>query len=304
MNMIKQTTRLYDMAQAIILFGFTLYCVVVVVSSSVYQYVHERQIPILLFSAAVFCIIGILKLKNAVRKQERRRPVFFNTGEPVPAFGRPEADVRRGTARVVSLAVFAIALVGMSAGLGTEVRCSQFAYTSSLGEGSIASSIVTDSTEPPPNADSSGADAPAAAAGITPFNAADIPLAAPTMMTKDGCILMNDGTFAQWLTELYTKPDAWVGKKITATGSVWKDGELFEKDEFAVARMMMVCCAADMQPVGILAQWSDVPALTDGEWIEVTGTLSKKPYKDSFDPLIIVKTIKKVDPPQQAYLYP
>ena len=303
MNMIKQTTRLYDMAQAVILFGFTLYCVVVVVSGSVYQYVHERQIPILLFSAAVFCIIGILKLKNAVRKQERR-PVFFNTGEPVPAFGRPEADVRRGTARVVSLAVFAIALVGMSAGLGTEVRFSQFAYTSSLGEGSIASSIVTDSTEPPPNADSSGADAPAAAAGVTPFNAADIPLAAPTMMTKDGCILMNDGTFAQWLTELYTKPDAWVGKKITATGSVWKDGELFEKDEFAVARMMMVCCAADMQPVGILAQWSDVPALTDGEWIEVTGTLSKKPYKDSFDPLIIVKTIKKVDPPQQAYLYP
>ena len=291
------------MAQAVILFGFTLYCVVVVVSGSVYQYVHERQIPILLFSAAVFCIIGILKLKNAVRKQERR-PVFFNTGEPVPAFGRPEADVRRGTARVVSLAVFAIALVGMSAGLGTEVRFSQFAYTSSLGEGSIASSIVTDSTEPPPNADSSGADAPAAAAGVTPFNAADIPLAAPTMMTKDGCILMNDGTFAQWLTELYTKPDAWVGKKITATGSVWKDGELFEKDEFAVARMMMVCCAADMQPVGILAQWSDVPALTDGEWIEVTGTLSKKPYKDSFDPLIIVKTIKKVDPPQQAYLYP
>lgn len=303
MNMIKQTTRLYDMAQAIILFGFTLYCVVVVVSSSVYQYVHERQIPILLFAAAVFCIIGILKLKNAVRKQERRA-VFFNTGESVPAFSRPAADVHCGTASVVSIAVFSIALVGMSAGLGTEVRFSQFAYTSSLGEGSIASSIVTDSTEPPPNADSSGADAPAAAAGVTPFNAADIPLAAPTMMTKDGCILMNDGTFAQWLTELYTKPDAWVGKKITATGSVWKDGELFEKDEFAVARMMMVCCAADMQPVGILAQWSDVPALTDGEWIEVTGTLSKKPYKDSFDPLIIAKTIKKVDPPQHAYLYP
>lgn len=68
--------------------------------------------------------------------------------------------------------------------------------------------------------------------------------------------------------------------------------------------MMMTCCAADMQPVGVLAQWNDVPTLTDGEWIEVTGTLSKKPYKNSFDPLIIVETIKKVDPPQREYIYP
>ena len=301
--MIKQNTRLYDMMQAITLFGFTLYFVGVVVSGSVYRYVHERQIPMLLFSAAVFCMIGILKLKNAVQKPQRRTS-FVTTEDSRAVRNRPNTDARRGaagTAGVLSLAVFAIALIGMSAVLGAEVSFSQFAYTGSLGESSIASSIVT---EPPLAADSSGADAPPAAAGETPFNAADILLAAPKMLSEDGCILMNDDTFTQWLTELYTNPDAWVGKKITATGSVWKDGELFEKDEFALARMMMVCCAADMQPVGILAQWNDVPALTDGEWIEVTGTLLKKPYKDSFDPLIIVQTIKKVDAPQQAYLYP
>ena len=79
---------------------------------------------------------------------------------------------------------------------------------------------------------------------------------------------------------------------------------MFEKNEFALARMMMICCAADMQPVGILAQWSDVQTLIDGEWIEVSGTLSKKPYKNSFDPLIIVETIKKVNQPQREYIYP
>ena len=68
--------------------------------------------------------------------------------------------------------------------------------------------------------------------------------------------------------------------------------------------MMMIRCAADMQPVGILAQWSDVQTLIDGEWIEVSGTLSKKPYKNSFDPLIIVETIKKVNQPQREYIYP
>ena len=55
---------------------------------------------------------------------------------------------------------------------------------------------------------------------------------------------------------------------------------------------------------GILAQWSDVQTLIDGEWIEVSGTLSKKPYKNSFDPLIIVETIKKVNQPQREYIYP
>jgi len=59
-----------------------------------------------------------------------------------------------------------------------------------------------------------------------------------------------------------------------------------------------------MPPVGVLTQWGDVQALTDGEWIEVTGTLSKKPYKGSFDPLILVEAVKKIDPPQREYIYP
>ena len=124
------------------------------------------------------------------------------------------------------------------------------------------------------------------------------------MKTADSGIVMDSDTFTQWLTELYTKPDAWVGKKITATGSVWKDGELFEKNEFALARMMMICCAADMQPVGLLAQWSGAQELTDGEWVEITGTLSKKPYKAGFDPYIIVASVKKIDSPGREYIYP
>ena len=82
--MIKQNTRLYDMMQAITLFGFTLYFVGVVVSGSVYRYVHERQIPMLLFSAAVFCMIGILKLKNAVQKPQRRTVQTRMLAEELP----------------------------------------------------------------------------------------------------------------------------------------------------------------------------------------------------------------------------
>lgn len=300
MKIIKKNSRLYDIMQAVILFGFGLYFIGVVVSGSVYRYVHERQVPVLLFSAAVFLLLGMLKLRQG---NVLSLSVFSGS---------------RTASGFFSLAVFAAALIGMLIMSGTPVRFSQFAYTDSIGGQSAVSSFNTLSpvgaadpagsafgaAEPSVTGEPSIADAsPIAGAPVT-ADTANPAMSEQKMQNSGAGIVMDSDTFASWLTELYTKPDAWVGKKITATGSVWKDGELFEKDEFALARMMMTCCAADMQPVGVLAQWNDVPTLTDGEWIEVTGTLSKKPYKNSFDPLIIVETIKKVDPPQQEYIYP
>lgn len=304
MKIIKKNTRLQVILQTVILFGFALYFTSVVVSGSAYRYVHERHIPMLLLSAAVFFIIGILKFKQVIQESQRHTSLH-NNGYSAAVFDRPVGDGRSGRAGVFGIAVFAVALVGMSAALGTAVRFSQFAYTDSLGEGTAGSSI----TAVPPGAGGAQASFSSGAVVSPAPSSAEASSATSTaaeqkMQSADGGIVMDSDTFAQWLTKLYTKPDAWVGKKITATGSVWKDGELFEKDEFALARMMMLCCAADMQPVGVLAQWSDVQALTEGEWIEVTGTLSKKPYKDSFDPLIIVETVKKIDPPQREYIYP
>lgn len=283
MKIIKKNTRLQVILQAVILFGFALYFTCVVAFGSVYQYVHERHVPMLLLSAAVFLVLGILKLRPG-RFMSALLPVF---------------STDRGYSSAFGFVVFAVALLGMSAASGIAVRFSQFAYTDSLGGQSGISPVDAPSF---PTEVESGAVAPfdtAVSPGLTVPSGAE-----PKMQSPDGGIVMNDDNFAQWLTKLYTKPDAWIDKKITATGSVWKDEELFEKDEFALARMMMTCCAADMQPVGVLAQWADVHALTEGEWIEVTGTLSKKPYKDSFDPLIIVETVKKIDPPRREYIYP
>ena len=229
----------------------------------------------LLLSAAVFFSIGVLKLKRVMQELQLHTS-FFNNGYAA-VFDRFEGDGRSGYAGFFGSVVFAVALVGMVVASKTGIAFSQFSYADSLG---------TQYTAAPP--------ARSALTRIAP----------PQLSLQDGRIIMDDDTFSLWLTELYTKLDKWVGKKITAIGSVWKDGEIFEKNEFALARMMMTCCAADMQPVGVLAQWSDVPALIDGEWIEVTGTLAKKPYKDSFDPLILVETIKKIDPPQRGYIYP
>ena len=299
MKIIKKTAHLPDILQAVILFGFALYFTGIVVSGLVYRYVHERHVPILLFSAAVLFIIGVLKLKR-VMQESQPRTSFFNSGYSAAVFDCLERDVRLAHAGIFSFTVFAVALLGMVAVSGTEIRFSQFAYTDSIGGQSV---IPFGDTSSSGTVDDTGASIDPATGSLATASGVSA-IAKSKMQTEDGGIIMNDENFAQWLTDLYTKPDVWVGKKITAIGSVWKDGEIFEKNEFALARMMMTCCAADMQPVGVLAQWSDVPALIDGEWIEVTGTLAKKPYKDRFDPLILVETIKKIDPPQRGYIYP
>ena len=275
----KKKIRFEYFLQAAILFGFALYFTGTVVTGTVYRYVHERHVPMLLLSAAALMLLGIVKWRQAVTAVSGRmifqsasasRQTADETSPQVHTFRRILFALTRYR-NLLGPAVFAAALIGMLAAAGTNLRFSQFAYSDSLGESSAVS-------------------------------AAPITVPHP-LLVQDGRIIMDDVHFSAWISELYTKLDLWVGTKITASGSVWKDGDLFASDEFALARMMMVCCAADLQPVGILAKWDEHQTLTDGEWVEITGTIAKTPYKDRFDPLIIVESVKKITPPQQEYVY-
>lgn len=275
----KKKIRFEYFLQAAILFGFALYFTGTVVTGTVYRYVHERHVPMLLLSAAALMLLGIVKWRQAVTAVSGRmifqsasasRQTADETRPQVHTFRRILFALTRYR-NLLGPAVFAAALIGMLAAAGTNLRFSQFAYSDSLGESSAVS-------------------------------AAPITVPQP-LLVQDGRIIMDDVHFSAWMSELYTKLDLWVGTKITASGSVWKDGDLFASDEFALARMMMVCCAADLQPVGILAKWDEHQTLTDGEWVEITGTIAKTPYKDRFDPLIIVESVKKITPPQQEYVY-
>lgn len=252
----RSPLHLESFLQAIILFGFALYFVGTVVSGSAYRYVHERHISMLLITAVLFAVVGILKARQAMD------------------FSLPLISPRIQYKEFGKLSVFIIALIGMLIAAGTDFQFSQLVYADSLSEqyNTVPSMPMTAESQTP--------------------------------QPQNGAIVMNDNTFSPWLAELYTKLDKWAGTKITVTGSVWKDKEIFEQNEFAVARMMMMCCAADMQPIGLLAQWENMETLTDGEWVELTGTIAKKPYQDGFDPLILVETVKKIERPQREYIYP
>lgn len=121
---------------------------------------------------------------------------------------------------------------------------------------------------------------------------------------QNGFVIMDDDSFGRWLPELYLNLDSWIGKKIKIDGAVWKNTEFLTENEFALGRMMMVCCAADMQPVGLVASWQNANTLAGDEWVRLIGTISKTEYEGNFEPLILVEEVQKIQRPQLEYVYP
>lgn len=120
----------------------------------------------------------------------------------------------------------------------------------------------------------------------------------------NGYVVMNDDSFGRWLPELYLNLDSWVGKKIKVEGAVWKNSEVLAENEFAIGRMMMVCCAADMQPAGLIATWENASSLDEDDWVRVTGVITKMEYENSPEPFIVAETVEKITRPSLEYVYP
>lgn len=227
-----------------------------VVSQKALLYVHIRHIGIIIFSAIVFFIIGILTMKDAFyfpyhTHSKRKSPLYL----------------------VIFLLPILFALI---------IPYKALTSDSLAFNGDIF--LFQKQKEE---------------AGYN-FNFRPSRL----LELEDGFVVMDDETFGRWLPELYLNLDSWVNKKIKIEGSVWKNPEVLSENEFAVGRMLMVCCAADMQPAGLIAQWFRANELKEDDWVRVTGTISKTEYEGSFEPLIIVDNIEFIPRPALEYVYP
>jgi len=120
-------------------------------------------------------------------------------------------------------------------------------------------------------------------------------------------IIVSDDLFGMWYSELYMHMEEYEGYTISITGYVLKDPEAYGENEFAVARLAMTCCVADLAPAGLLCDYSEVKELKEDSWITVEGTLTLN-YDDYdghkyADPLI---KVTKITPAEkvEGYVYP
>lgn len=120
---------------------------------------------------------------------------------------------------------------------------------------------------------------------------------------QNNVIVVNDNSFIKWTQEITYNMLKYEGKKIELTGFVFKD-EHFKENEFVPARLMMSCCAADLQPVGLLCNYDKAKELNQDSWVIVTGKIKILDYNGEKTPVIIADTIKNTEKPKNEYVYP
>lgn len=134
-----------------------------------------------------------------------------------------------------------------------------------------------------------------------PDNQAKTPPPGLNGLNKDTkTITISDEDFSPWITELSNHPEAYDGYTVTLKGFVYLDLEDKKENEFAVVRLSMWCCSADLAPMGLVAVSNGKLPWGENSWITVTGKLA---VKDGYATLEAEK-IEAAEKPSEEYVYP
>ncbi|AYD39541.1 TIGR03943 family protein [Clostridium fermenticellae] len=125
---------------------------------------------------------------------------------------------------------------------------------------------------------------------------------------RDNVMTIDGKNFTHITDDIcYNNPNKYKGKNVIITGFVFRD-DTTSKNEFLIARLMMVCCAADTEVTGLLCDWTQASTLKNSKWFKITGTIDVETKningKKSTNPVIRVKNAEPAQQPQNQYIYP
>lgn len=260
----------------VLLFGFAAFFLSTVLSGSVSLYVHPRIIPYMIFASAAMIIIAILLFRDLFkngRKKANSWPLLFFIIPLVMAFSLPAQSM------------------DTSAAATGEVQ---------LSGGESFSAGAADDASKPEETNSAAQSSPAADNGGTESNDETSESEAVT----SEALVMNSSNFYSLLCDIYENIDKFQEVQIEVEGFVFRGNGSLTDNEFIPARLMMVCCAADMQPVGLLCRYDNAAALDNDSWVKVCGTIGEAEYEGETIPCIIAQSVEPVEEPDKSYIYP
>ncbi|MEK6266662.1 MAG: TIGR03943 family protein [Clostridium sp.] len=127
-------------------------------------------------------------------------------------------------------------------------------------------------------------------------------------LVKGETIEMASENFINTYENIYGNPYDYVGRTINMKGFVYNQNGL-NKNEFILSRILVSCCSADAQLVGLLCDYSEGNVLTEGTWVNVEGTLGQYEYKDAKSgeinviPIIKIDKIEPIEVENNEYIY-
>jgi putative membrane protein len=275
----KITLRKYDLEALIkfvILLGFALFFLITLLTGKTQLYVHPRIVPYIEFSIAAMLIISGF--------------IFFDIFKP-----------SREKPSVIPYLIFLVPLILAFSLPAKSMDSSSMPYDEiKIGQQSVSTNnsvSMSDNTATANPVNSANPNIRSLSAGK------DSETQGNSLKLQGDTIVIDDSNFYKWTEELYEHMDKYNGKKLEVIGFVLKDTRMKE-NEFVPARFMMVCCTADMQPIGLLCQYTKASELKKDSWVKVTGTIKKSDYEGQQIPLFIANSVTSAEKPRNEYVYP
>ena len=115
-------------------------------------------------------------------------------------------------------------------------------------------------------------------------------------------ITIGDEDYYTWIYELSSFYETYIGYTVVMKGFVYRAPDMDEKCGFALVRLSMWCCSADLSPLGFLVDCNGDLDLQDGDWVVVRGILGVT--EDGGSLLLKAQSIEAAEKPQEEYVYP
>lgn len=273
-------TRNYNIDAAfkvVVLLGFALFFFLTIQSGQVLKYVHPRNVPFIKFAVIAMVLISLFFIPEVFKPQRIKVssiPLLFFILPLIMAFLLPTQSFNSDYISYGDLK-----LQGNSGNVDNPEIKTEYSEEDEYNE-----DIYIDEYSDAENKN------------IIESNRNELQLI-------DETIIMDNDNYVRWIQEIYENIEKYNGKKIQVSGFVFKD-EQFEDNEFVSARMMMVCCAADMQPIGFLCRYDNAAELKVDTWIRVYGTIEKGEFNGNVIPVIEADKVENTEKPEFDYVYP
>lgn len=114
---------------------------------------------------------------------------------------------------------------------------------------------------------------------------------------------VTTSNFINFLKDINDNASSYVNEDITIEGFIYKTNDM-KVNEFAIARNMMVCCAADMEIVGITCNSEDACHYESSTWVKVTGKVNEEELNNNSKLILDVTSITKAEMPEENIVYP
>jgi len=115
-------------------------------------------------------------------------------------------------------------------------------------------------------------------------------------------ITISSENYTNVLKAVHDNLDDYIGKKICFSGYVYRVSD-FSDEQFVLARDMIISSDLRTLVVGFLCEAKQAKAFEDNSWVQITGKITKGIYHEEI-PVIEILEIKKVDKPDDPYVYP